>query len=64
MIIRRVAGWQEKRRLRGELANGTPVPNQPPHALLLEERQQILTAARHGDFADMSHRILTATAWE
>lgn len=49
MIIRRVAGWQEKRRLRGELANGTPVPNQPPHVLLLEERQQILTAARHGD---------------
>ena len=61
---RRVVRWQEKRRQGIDLADGTPGPNQPLHALLPEERQQILTAARHEDFADMSHRILTVTAWD
>lgn len=61
---RRVVRWQEKRRQGIGLADGTPGPNQPLHALLPEERQQILTAARHEEFADMSHRILTVTAWD
>ncbi len=61
---RRVVRWQKKRRQGVGLADDTPGPNQPLHALLPEERQQILTAARHEDFADMSHRILTVTAWD
>ncbi len=61
---RRVVRWQEKLRQGGGLANGKPGPNQPLHALLPEERQQILDMARHEDFADLSHRILTVTAWD
>ena len=61
---RRVVRWQAKRRQGVDLADGTPGPNQPLHALLPEERQQILAAARHEGFADMSHRILTVTAWD
>lgn len=61
---RRVVRWQEKLRQGIGLADGKPGPNQPLHALLPEERQQILTMAGHEDFADMSHRILTVTAWD
>ena len=61
---RRVVRWQEKLRQGVGLADRKPGPNRPLHALLPEERQKILAMARHEDFTDMSHRILTVTAWD
>jgi len=41
-----------------------PGPRRVLHRLLPLERQQVLDLAREEKYADMSHRILTVTAWE
>ena len=61
---RRVARWQGTHRQGRSLVNGKPGPREPPHRLLGEERRKILEAARKEEYADLSHRILTVTAWE
>lgn len=46
------------------LENTKPGPTKALHALLPEERQQVLSLARREDYADLSHRLLTVTGWD
>jgi len=61
---RRVLRWQ--RRMRSGLGpdNGKPGAAAPAHRLLPVEQEQVLTLARQEEYADLSHRILTVTAWD
>lgn len=61
---RRIVRWQYKVRQGLSLENGKPGPRKPLHRLLPHERQQVLDFARNDKYADLSHRILTVTAWE
>lgn len=61
---RRVVRWQSTLRSEGSLDNAKPGPEKAPHRLLEEERHKILEAAQMTEYADLSHRILTVTAWE
>lgn len=61
---RRVVRWQRRVRLGQGLANLPPGPKVALHRVLPEEIAQIVAMAISEDFADLSHRILTVTAWE
>jgi putative transposase len=61
---RRVVRWQTQARDGRSLENGKPGPQYPVHRLLPLEKEQILTMAREEEYADMSHRTLTVTAWD
>ena len=41
-----------------------PGPKEASHRLLPMERQQVLKLAKKEKYADLSHRILTVTAWD
>lgn len=60
----RLQRWRERGRKGLTLENGKPGPRKPVHALLPEEREEVLRLARDEAYADLSHRILTVTAWE
>jgi len=60
----RILRWQQLQRSGGTLENGTPGPDQALHRLLPEERETMLALAHREDLADLSHRELTATAWD
>ena len=61
---RRIVRWQG-RFLQGlTLEDAKPGPRAPLHRLLPMERQQVLDFARQEKYVDLSHRILTVTAWE
>jgi hypothetical protein len=53
---RRVRHWFS----RVVLADGKPGPVHAPHALLPEEREDIIAMAKDERYADDSHRVLTA----
>lgn len=59
---RRVVRWQQQVRCDTSLVNRQPGPTHPRHALLPEERQQILMAAQQAEYVDLSHRQLTVLA--
>lgn len=61
---RRVVRWQERKRKGMGLADLNPGPKAPLHSLLPEERKKVLEMAGEDKYADMSHRILTVTAWD
>jgi transposase InsO family protein len=61
---RRVVRWFARRQQRGELANGKPGPKAPGHRLLPQERTAVLHMATQPAYGDLSHRILTVTAWD
>jgi putative transposase len=61
---RRVARWRERCRKGLSLENGTPGPREPIHRLLSVERQRVLELARNEAFVNLSHRMLTVTAWD
>ena len=60
----RVQGWKRRTRKGLSLEDRKPGPRKPIHALLPEEREQVLCLARDERYADLSHRILTVTGWE
>jgi hypothetical protein len=59
----RILRWQQRQRGGRTLANGVPGPDQALHRLLPEERATLLALAHQADWADLSHRELTVTAW-
>lgn len=61
---RRLIRWRQWRREGRGLENQTPGPDRPAHALLPSERAAVLALARREEYADWSHRSLTALAWE
>jgi putative transposase len=61
---RRVVHWRRKQKRRESLDNSKPGPRYPSHALLPEEKTAIVSMARQEQYADLSHRILAATAWD
>ena len=61
---RRVVRWQSRVRRGLSLDDGKPGPCQALHGLLPMERQQVVEFARKEEYVDLSHRILTVTAWE
>jgi putative transposase len=60
---RRVVRWQSKQRNAESLANRKPGPRYPLHRLLPEEKTAVVDMAKKEQYADLSHRILAATAW-
>jgi putative transposase len=61
---RRVTRWRMKRENGNSLDNMRPGPIEPVNRLLPEEREAVLIMARKEEYADMSHRVLTVTAWD
>jgi len=61
---RRVVRWQERVRTGSGLHDAKPGVQAPLHRLLPEEKEKVLEMARREEYADMSHRILTVTAWD
>jgi len=61
---RRVVRWSRKWRQGLGLVNGKPGSSEPVHRLLPEERRAVLSMARNETYADLSHRVLTVTAWD
>jgi putative transposase len=60
---RRVVRWHWKEKKGQGLENLRPGPREPVHRLLPEEREAVLLMAKKEEYADLSHRILTVTAW-
>jgi len=61
---RRVLRWQDRKRRGHGLKDLKPGPKKVLHALLPVEREKILNMAKKEEYADLSHRILTVTAWD
>jgi len=61
---RRVTRWRWKRENGNSLDNLKPGPREPVNRLLLTERTAVLEMAKKEEYADLSHRILTVTAWD
>jgi putative transposase len=60
---RRVVRWRSKQKSGESLENRKPGPLYPLHRLLPEEKTAVLHMAKKEQYADLSHRILAATAW-
>ncbi len=61
---RRITRWRMKMEKGHSLDNLKPGPREPLNRLLPVEREAVLKMAIKEEYADMSHRILTATAWD
>ena len=61
---RRVVRWRWKEKNEQSLENLKPGPREPVHRLLPVEREAVLQMAAKEEYADLSHRILTVTAWD
>jgi putative transposase len=61
---RRVVRWRRKEKDGESLENRKLGPRYPLHRLLPAERAAVLSMAKEEQYADLSHRILTATAWD
>jgi putative transposase len=61
---RRIVRWRSKDNNGQGLENMKPGPKHPAHKLLQEETTSVLQMARKEEYADLSHRILTVTAWD
>ncbi len=61
---RRVVRWRTRRQNGQSLDNLKPGPRQPVHRLLPEEKEAVLIMAKKEEYADLSHRLLTVTAWD
>ncbi len=61
---RRIVRWRSKDNKGQGLENKKPGPKNPAHKLLPEETTSVLQMARKEEYADLSHRILTVTAWD
>ena len=61
---RRMVRWRRKEKDGESLENRKPGPRYPLHRLLPAERMAIVDMAKKEAYADLSHRILTVTAWD
>lgn len=61
---RRVVRWRLKGKNEQSLENIKPGPKEPVHRLLPVERGAVLQMAAKEEYADLSHRTLTVTAWD
>jgi putative transposase len=61
---RRIVRWQQYSRLGQGLADLPPGPKAALHRVLPEEIEQIVAMAGSEQYADLSHRILSVTAWD
>ena len=61
---RRVVRWRRKEKDGHSLENRKPGPRYPLNRLLPAERAAVVSMAKEEQYADLSHRILTATAWD
>jgi len=61
---RRVVRWRRKEKDGESLENRKPGPRYPLHRLLPGERAAVLSMAKEEQYADLSHRILAAMAWD
>lgn len=61
---RRIVRWQSRIRQGLNLYNTKPGPCQALHRLLPTEIQQVIELAKKEEYADLSHRNLTVTAWD
>jgi transposase InsO family protein len=61
---RRVVRWRSKQKNGESLENRKPGLLYPLHRLLPAERTAVLSMAKEARYADLSHRILAATAWD
>jgi transposase InsO family protein len=61
---RRVTRWRLKRDNGSSLDNMKPGPIEAVNRLLPVERESVLIMAMKEEYADMSHRVLTVTAWD
>ena len=61
---RRVVRWRTRRQNGQSLDNLKPGPKQPVHRLLPEEKEAVLIMAKKEEYSDLSHRLLTVTAWD
>jgi putative transposase len=61
---RRITRWRMKMEKGQSLDNLKPGPREPLNKLLPVERESVLKMAIKEEYADMSHRVLTATAWD
>jgi len=61
---RRIVRWRNRDNNGQGLENMKPGPKYAAHKLLPEEESAVLQMARKEEYADMSHRILTVTAWD
>jgi transposase InsO family protein len=61
---RRVVRWRTRSQNGQSLENLKPGPRQPVHRLLPEEKKAVLMMAKKEEYADLSHRLLTVTAWD
>jgi putative transposase len=61
---RRVVRWRGKQKRGESLENRKPGPRYTLNRLLPAERAAVVSMAKEEQYADLSHRILTATAWD
>ncbi len=61
---RRVVRWKSRTRQGYSVEDTKPGPREALHRLLSIEKQQVLDFAKKEEYADLSHRILTVTAWD
>lgn len=61
---RRVVRWQERVRNGMGLDDLKPGAKAPLHRLLSSEKDMVLEMAKEEKYGNMSHRILTVTAWD
>jgi len=60
----RVVRWRTKEKQGQSLKNLKPGPRMPVHKLLPEEVNAVLQMAVKEEYADLSHRSLTVSAWD
>jgi putative transposase len=61
---RRVTRWRTRRQNGQSVENLKPGSKEPLHRLLPEEKKAVLMMAKKEEYADLSHRLLTVTAWD
>lgn len=61
---RRITRWRHKEENGHDLDNLKPGPRESVNRLLPSEREAVLEMAKKEKYADLSHRILTVTAWD
>jgi putative transposase len=61
---RRITRWRWKRENGHSLDNLKPGSQEPVNRLLPTERMAVLEMAKKEEYADLSHRILSVTAWD
>jgi putative transposase len=60
----RVVRWRKKKESGQNLINLKPGPRKPAHRLLPQEVNAVLQMGVKEEYADLSHRTLTVTAWD